>query len=246
MSDRRGLPLAGVWLASPVLVTQGLRVRRRTLRLPDADGRVGGSRGADDLRLVVVGDSVAAGVGVPHHGLTVAGRLAALLAESRDRPVSWDVLARTGATAGDVLAMVREAPVVAGADVVVVSVGVNDTKNLHPDRRWRAELSALLDEAVAAAPDAAVVLVGVPPMEAFPALPRALAAVLGARARRLDRIGREVAAARRVRRLDLELTSADGLFAEDGFHPSALMHARLAAQIARLLDEPPVTAARRP
>ena len=59
---------------------------------------------------------------------------------------------------------------------------------------------------------------------------------MGARARRLDAIGRAVAARRpRVRRIELTLTQGAGLFAADGFHPSALVHERLAVEIDQLL-----------
>lgn len=230
--NRRGLPLAAIWLGLPVLLTQGLRVRRETVRLPDADGLTGVAGEGEPLNLVVLGDSVAAGVGVEHHRDTLAGHLARRLATTRSRAVAWQVVALTGATAGDVLTLARQYAELAAADVVVVSVGVNDTKNLHPDRRWRAELAALLDHVLSVSPTAEVVLIGVPPMEAFPALPRPLATLMGARARRVDAIGRAVAAERsRVRRIELTLEQGEGLFAADGFHPSSLVHERLAEQI---------------
>lgn len=61
----------------PVVVLQGRRVRRRVDRLPDAEGTSGqvGS-GGDVLRIVVVGDSVAAGVGVADHRDSMAGQIA--------------------------------------------------------------------------------------------------------------------------------------------------------------------------
>jgi lysophospholipase L1-like esterase len=237
MSDnRRGLPLAAIWLGLPVLLTQGLRVRRETLRLPDADGLTGAVGEGEPLNLVVLGDSVAAGVGVDHHRDTLAGHLSRRLADSRARAVCWHVVARTGATAGDALGLAAQSSALADADVVLVSIGVNDTKNLHPDRRWRTELAALLDHVLAVSPTVEVVLIGVPPMEAFPALPRALATLMGARARRLDAIGRAVAAERpRVRRIELTLEQGEGLFAADGFHPSAVVHERLAEQISAVL-----------
>jgi len=234
-----GIPLAVVWAGFPVLLVQGLRLRRTTLRLPDAAGESGwvepaGSRGPE-LSLVLVGDSVAAGVGLEHHDRSLAGHLATRLAESRGFAVAWRVLARTGSTAGDVRRLVAAADLT-DADVVVLSVGVNDTKDLHPDRRWREELTALLEELERAAPSADVVLLGVPPMAVFPALPQPLATLLGARARRMDAIGRQVAASRpRVRGVELELPKGGDHFAADGFHPSETVHARLADQVAAVL-----------
>lgn len=239
-----GIPRAAVLAAFPVLLTQGLRVRRTTQRLPEAEGLTGESGlGEGAARVVVLGDSVAAGVGLDHHRDALAGRLAGLLAERWQRPVAWSVVARSGLTARGVTELVADARAVeaqlADADLVVVSVGVNDTKNLHGDAQWRTELGQLLDQVVAVAPGAQVVLLGIPPMEVFPALPAPLSLLMGARARRMDRIGREVVAARPgVRRV--ELVGALGVetaFASDGFHPSAQVHAHLAQRVLAVLSE---------
>jgi lysophospholipase L1-like esterase len=238
MTRRRlpALPRAALLAALPVLLVQGSRVRRTTTRLADAEGVEGAvGAGEDPLRLVVLGDSVAAGVGLAHHDESLVGHLARALAERDRRPVAWLVLAQTGATAAGALALVDDA-VLGEADVVVVSTGVNDTKDLHSDRRWRADLGRLLDAVLAAAPEADVLLLGIPPMEVFPALPSPLAELLGARSRRLDRIGAEVAAARpRVRRLQLDLPDDTDAFASDGFHPSSAVHAHLADVALRVL-----------
>lgn len=234
----RGLPLAGVWLGLPILLMQGLKVRRTTLRLPDADGLTGEVDGPGaPLRVLVVGDSVAAGVGVAHHRETLAGRVSTRLAQARGRAATWRVVARTGATAGEVLALLREVGEPREADVVVVSIGVNDAKNLHTDARFRTELGLLVDHLLDGLPEAEVVLLGLPPMHVFPALPRPLADLMGARARRIDTVGRAVAAARpRLRRVEMVIEDAEGLFAEDGFHPSSVVHDHLAEQVVAQLE----------
>lgn len=232
MTRRRlpALPRAALLAALPVLLVQGTRVRRTTTRLADAEGIEGAvGAGEDPLRVVLLGDSVAAGVGLAHHEESLVGHLARGLAARSGRPVAWRVLAQTGATAAVALGLVDD-EVLADADVVVVSIGVNDTKDLHSDKRWRGGLGRLLDAVLGAAPRADVLLLGIPPMEVFPALPSPLAELLGARSRRLDRIGAAVVAARpRVRRLELELPDDVAAFASDGFHPSSGVHAHLAA-----------------
>ena len=51
---------------SPLLICQGMYVRRVTPKLPEADGPRSGEAGSGALlRLLVLGDSAAAGVGVP-------------------------------------------------------------------------------------------------------------------------------------------------------------------------------------
>ncbi len=77
---------------SPVLARQGRRVRQRTPLLPEAAGERGGEAGADldgqPLRLLVVGESTAAGVGVAHQDEGLAHRFATELAERRGAPVA--------------------------------------------------------------------------------------------------------------------------------------------------------------
>jgi len=220
----------------PVVAAQGLWVRRRTLRLPEAAGRRGTiGTGTNPLSVAVVGDSVAAGTGIADHHQTIAGQLAQRLHARYGRPVSWTVVAHGGLTAGEVTTLLEGHDEVARANVVVVSVGVNDTKGLHSDTRWTEEVTSLL---LSVCGQAQVVLLGVPPMETLPALPQPLARWLGDRARRLDRLGREVAAGvdgvhhLSLRDLDLDL---DGAHARDGFHPSEQVHAELARRIDVLL-----------
>ena len=232
----RELSHAALMTLLPLVAAQGLWVRRRTLALPVADGRRGtiGS-GTNPLSVAVVGDSVAAGAGIADHRQTVAGQLARRLHARYGRPVAWNVVAQGGLTAGEITTLLDGHDEVAWADFVVVSVGVNDTKDLHSDGRWRQELNGLL---LAVCGRAQVVLLGVPPMETLPALPQPLARLLGSRARRLDRLGKEVAAGvdgvhhLSLRDLDLELA---GAHARDGFHPSERVHAELARRIDALL-----------
>lgn len=221
------------------LVRQALRVKRDTPRLPEAAGRTGsvggtGTVGRADgaVRVVALGDSVLAGVGVEHHRDTLSGRLAAALAG--DGGAAWDVRARSGATAGDVPDQVAD---LGDPDVVLISLGVNDVKNLHRRARWQRDLAAALDAALAAAPRAQILLLGLPPLTEFPALPTELAAALAGRAHGFDADAQRLAAERpRVAHVPCAIPEATGMFANDGFHPSALAHAALAQQCSALLS----------
>ena len=74
---------------APLLVAQALATRRRAPVLPEAEGpregRVG--RGAGALRLLIAGDSSAAGVGVAHQRDALAGHLTRALHQVSARPV---------------------------------------------------------------------------------------------------------------------------------------------------------------
>lgn len=216
---------------------------RTVPRFADARGRAGvGGAGERALRLLVLGDSVAAGYAVAHHRTTVAGVLASRLAQAYAATVTWQVLATTGFTAGEAVGLVD--PDVVGAqafgdaDLVFVSIGVNDTKNLHSTARFRRELSALLDRILEAAPHATVAVLGIPPLEQLPVVPRPLADVLGWRGRIFDAISAEVVAQRpRTIRIWPADVLTPEMFAEDGFHPSEYLHELFADAVMRSLPE---------
>lgn len=228
-----------VWTAVPVLLPQGRWVRATTPRLPEARGTrgtVAGGFGRRPLNLLVLGDSTAAGVGVSHHRDGIAGHLAAALAERSGREVGWRVVARSGATVGEVER--RHLPVVVDGpppDVIVVLAGVNDTLRLTRLATVRATMTRLLTELRRHYPDTCVLLSGTPQLHRFPALPAPTRQVLGLRARAVDRVAAQTAGnvpgAAYVTVPDLTATA--GVFATDGFHPGPHGYRTWARSLAR-------------
>lgn len=227
------------WVALPAAPIQGIWLTRTIARFPDADGILGRvGAGGQRLKVVALGDSVTAGYAVAHHSASVAGQLAARLAERYAASVEWQVCARSGASAGDALALVS-GEVLADADLVFVSAGVNDLKNLHSVARFRRELGALLDAVLAAAPGAQVCWLGIPPLDHFPAFPRPLADALGWRGRAFDAAGlRAVRERERTFRIQSDGPLAPEMFGPDGFHPSERLHAAFADAV--LAELPPL------
>lgn len=217
------------WLGLPVVPVQGMRLMRSIPRFPDADGITGqvGS-GPRRMKVVTLGDSVTAGYAIAHHRASVAGQLALRLADRFGATVQWEACAVSGATAGAALDLV-DADVLADADLIFISIGVNDVKNLHTVARFRRELEALLDATLAAAPQGRVCLLGIPPLDHFPAFPRPLADALGWRGRVFDAVGVAAIAAReRAFRIETDEPLSPEMFAGDGFHPSEVLHAAFA------------------
>ena len=227
------------WLGLPLLPVQGYRLRRTLPRFADADG-VRGRVGSGDrrMRVVVLGDSVTAGYAVGHHRSSVAGQLAVRLAHRYGATVDWQACAKTGATAGVAMDLVS-GEALAEADVVFVSIGVNDLKNLHSTTRFRRELGALLDAILAAAPRAQLCLLGIPPLEHFPAFPHPLSDALGWRGRVFDAIGvRAVQSRERAFRIQTGEPLEPQMFAGDGFHPGPKLHAAFADAVMASLSLP--------
>lgn len=212
-----GYQLATITLL-PVLYLQGKLVRRSIPRIPEPPGPRRGCTGSGPLlRLLVLGDSAAAGVGAAHQDEALLGRLVAAL--SAEFTVEWNLFAQTGATTASTLKRMRELD--GGPfDVAVTSLGVNDVTGGIARRVWRtrqAELRRILRGSFGVA---RIVVCGLPPIHGFPALPQPLRWWLGARAREFDRgLQRDVEAEDRVSFLSLRFTEDTSLMAADGFHP---------------------------
>lgn len=221
---------------TPVLLAQGLLTRARMPRLPEAQGpragRVGNGR---RLRLLVAGDSSAAGVGVAHQRDALAAPLAAQLAALAGVCVDWQLLARSGLNTAETLALLR-AEAGLRADVAVVVTGVNDVTGQVPSQRALAARQALADWLRQAAGVQHVAYCPLPPVHAFPGLPQPLRWVAGADARRHNDALREWAATRGdVSCVDMQLPLDPAAMADDGFHPGAPAYRWCADAIARHL-----------
>ncbi|MGB0213100.1 SGNH/GDSL hydrolase family protein [Algiphilus sp.] len=212
----------------PLFAWQAYRLRRDTPRLEEApgprEGEVAGE--APVIRLAVIGESTAAGVGAPDHARGLAGRSAAALAARTGRAVRWSAHGHNGATARQT--RYRHVPEVdRGTGVVVVALGVNDVLSGCAPETWRHNLEKLLASTRRRAPGAIIVVSAVPPMGHFPAIPQPLRALLGVRAQAFDRISALVAAAcPRALYVPLPYEGGSDYFCEDRFHPSALGYDR--------------------
>jgi lysophospholipase L1-like esterase len=223
------LVVAGVAGMAAVLAVE-IQLARSGSRLPDLQlvlDRPGSGR-----RLVWLGDSTAAGVGASSSagalptqvadGLPAAGGSAA---DGEGAPgASVAVLAVSGARVADVLA--EQAPKVAELqpDLVLISVGANDTIHLTGRGAFRHTYEELVRALPAGVP---VVLLGVPDMGAIPRFAQPLRAVSGWRGRNLDAEVRWVAARTGAVYADIAGPTGppfrrhpDRYFAADDFHPS--------------------------
>jgi lysophospholipase L1-like esterase len=207
-------------LLLPVALVQGLWVRGTTPRLPPARGHRGRcGTGAGAIRVVGVGDSIVAGVGVDEQRNALVGQFARRLHERVRRPVEWRAHGLNGATSS-VIAR-RIAPRAQPADLYLVSAGVNDVTHGVSARAYASNVAHVVGALRARSPAATVIFTGVPPLAMFPALPWPLGALLGDRARRLQAAAREVLLRGQALCFDFPEALPGGGFASDGFHPAA-------------------------
>ena len=212
------------WLLVPVAVVSGLRVRANTPRLSPPEGRPYGSAGKADnvcLRLLVVGDSSAAGVGVADVSDTVGAQLASILHQRTGKSVSW----RNAGANSAICAEIRDhvVPHLERLDYthIVIAAGTNDAKNFLTAKRFKRGFGGLLYAVHAKWPDARIIWSPVIDMRTVPSLPPLLARILQMRASIINRVGRRLCPERfAVAAPQLHPHDPSG-FSQDGFHAGA-------------------------
>lgn len=214
------------WLTTalllPVLLYQGKRTRKITPRLPEAQGASSGQYGDGEpyLRILVLGESTAAGVGVSSHEQGLASQLAFQLRERSGQTIAWHTLGVNGIRLGQ-LNQKLAATDLPECDVILLSMGVNDTTGLTPRYRFRRELLTLR-QTVSARYTGPLYLLSVPPMHRFTALPAPLRYIMGWRARQLNGVYEQLAHQQppHFRYWCYPALTDPSLLASDGYHPS--------------------------
>ena len=219
LARRGGVIVAAAVAGVVVVLAVEIQLARAGTRLPDLDLIL--DRTGEGRRVVWLGDSTAAGLGASNSAGALPSQVADGPGASR---VSVAVLAVSGARVADVLA--DQAPKVAGLrpDLVLISVGANDTIHLTGRGAFRHTYEKLVRTLPPGVP---VVLLGVPDMGAIPRFAQPLRALAGWRGRNLDAEVRRVAGNTGAIYVDIAGPTGppfrrhpDRYFAADDFHPS--------------------------
>ena len=262
-------------LLAPIYLYQGRKVKRNTLRLPEPEGarcgRVSLGEAIDNtsdnisdyqqtLSLMIVGDSAAAGVGSQTQQDALVGQLIPALQQQalaneafgkQFNELTWSLQATTGHTSFDIL---RRLYVLSKPsqplNVMVISVGVNDTTAKVSTAQWQQQIEAIIAIAQRKFGVQQLIFARLPQMAQMPALPVPLNGYVGSKALVLDDILQQVCSDHNgvtymatdfARMLD---EHANGepidiavMFADDGFHPSSTMYGYWAQQLAELIVE---------
>lgn len=218
-----------LWRA-PVYLAQAALTIARTERLPEAAGpRAGVTGHGASLRLLVLGDSSAAGVGVAHQDAALIGQMLTHLA--RHRRVAWELQARSGITTARAQAFLRDA---GPCDVAVLALGVNDVlRQTRPDR-FAAAQGTLLRRLRESHGAEVILASAVPPLGLFPAFPEPWRSHLGRRACLLDTALQEVCRMEQAYHVPFDMQPSAELLARDGFHPGAPLYAEWGRRMAGL------------
>jgi lysophospholipase L1-like esterase len=221
-----------------VLGVESLLVSRREFLSADTAPAIAGTYGrafAPPLRLAVLGDSTAAGVGVTRVEDSVAGRLASAVADT-GRFVTLDGLGVSGSRAADLAPQVSRA-LVHPPDVAVILIGANDATHLTRLDAVRHDVRAAVARLRAAG--VRVVVGSCPDMGSSTAFLHPLREVVAAQGRRVGAAARDAARAAGAAVVDIGAETGPAFrrdparyLSSDRFHPSAEGYALWAAALA--------------
>ncbi len=215
---------AGYALA-PLLIGQGRLARAKRGRLPNAPMPWSGViEGPKALSVLGLGDSTIAGVGVDNPMLGLTSQFAKALYGHTSRGVEWDSVGQRGITSAQLLdhylplALDEHDDV----DVVMLSIGANDAKNLVSASRAVGNIVRIIDTLHQHYPNALVIASSLPAFHLFGTLPQPLRSIIAGHAQSIERSARPLVEARRFAVMTPPPPNyPPGFFASDGFHPSA-------------------------
>jgi lysophospholipase L1-like esterase len=210
-----------------LLAIEGLVAARRQYasadHAPPVSGVFGAGSGAP-MRLLMLGDSTAAGLGVERTEETVGGRLAELIAAT-GRQVRLDSVAVAGSRTADLSTQVSRALVRSAPDIAVILVGSADATHFTSLGQVAAHLAAAVRRLRSAG--AEVVVGTCPDLGAARSMAQPLRELIGWAGRRVGEASRQGAVDGGGVVIDLAARTgpvfrADpGTLSADGYHPSA-------------------------
>lgn len=206
----------------PFLFAQGKFVRFKVGRLPDAEGETSGKVGdfKDSVNLLAIGESTVAGIGAKNHAEAFTGQFAKHFSRKIEKSVYWQAVGQSGITVRGALRELIPVLPREKADLVVVALGANDVFGLASPKKWRRDLSELLEVLSARNPGVKIFVANVPMVRDFIAMPNPLRYVLSRLAKLHHFNAKElISRMENVTYFDDVKRVSDDFFS-DGIHPS--------------------------
>lgn len=165
----------------PVLYIQGKRIRKEVPKLPEARNPKGyiktGSK--KTLKVLAIGESTIAGVGVDFHKNGFIGALAQEISSTQKVSILWRVYAKSGYTVKLVRKRIIPKIEETNADIIVIGLGGNDAFTLNSPEVWIYQINLLIKELKRKFPKTPIYFTNMPPIKEFPAFTKTIKFVIG-------------------------------------------------------------------
>jgi lysophospholipase L1-like esterase len=222
----------------PIMFFQGKKIRENVPKLPEARNPKGYIKTDSEktLKILAIGESTIAGIGVDFHENGFIGSLAKEISAKTNHSILWKVYAKSGYTAKKVRKRLVPKIVDSTADIIVIGLGGNDAFKLNSPDVWIFQINLLIKDLKRKFPKTPIYFTNMPPIKEFPAFTSTikfvignLVEILGKRLYRKTRNMENVHYNKEV--VDLEtwrkrynLEGDISAFFSDGVHPSKLTY----------------------
>ncbi len=237
----------------PVLYVQGIQIRKKVPKLPEATGTEGRciveTNQKKPLQIISLGESTVAGVGVKTHEEGFTGTFARELSNQIGVTIEWRVYAKSGYTAKQVRALLIPKIEEKNPDLILVGLGGNDAFTLNHPKRWRKHIKQLIVDLRKQFPETLIAFTNMPPIKEFPAFTPLIKFVIGnlveilghelkSLVENFDRViyfDDKITLKEWQERLNIDGEPSD--FFSDGVHPSKLTYQTWAKDLAQRVSQ---------
>ncbi|NVJ89722.1 MAG: SGNH/GDSL hydrolase family protein [Flavobacteriaceae bacterium] len=165
----------------PILYFEGKKIRKQVPKLPEAKNPEGYIKNKSNrtLKVIAIGESTFAGVGVDIHENGFIGALVKEIARKHNLSVLWKVYAKSGFTARKVHKTIIPNITETNADLIVIGLGGNDAFKLNSPDFWGLQINLIIKKLNQKFPDTPIYFTNMPPIKEFPAFTRIIKFVIG-------------------------------------------------------------------
>jgi len=165
----------------PFMYLDGKRIRKKVPKLPEAlnpEGTV--SRNSNKtLKIITIGESTVAGVGVNTHEEGFTGTFAKEIASKLNTNIQWKVYAKSGYTAKQVTNRLLPKIIEENIDLIVVGLGGNDAFTLNTPLKWKKNVKNIIKQLKRKYPNTPIAFTNMPPIKEFPAFTKLIKFTIG-------------------------------------------------------------------
>ena len=215
-----------IGLLFPLLWYQGMRLKREVPRLPlPGDSPFGICKGKDkEFKILGLGESPMAGVGIAKHSLTLTGLTAVKLNKLLGCSVKWEILAESGLSLKNLNKLIGE-QLGKNSNLVLVSMGGNDVFQLTPPWVWKNNINTCVKLLFEKENKPLILFSPVPPVGRFPAIPNPLRITFSFWGLLLQAsLDQTINSMDNAYLLDERFPEGKEYYLEDGIHPSPLAY----------------------
>ncbi|MFY9243587.1 MAG: SGNH/GDSL hydrolase family protein [Polaribacter sp.] len=222
----------------PIMYFQGKKIRQNVPKLPEAREPTGYLKTTSEktLKILAIGESTIAGVGVDFHENGFIGSLAKEISVEKNISILWRVYAKSGYTAKLVRKKIIPEIEDSNADIIVIGLGGNDAFKLNSPDLWMLQINQLIKSLKRKFPKTPIYFTNMPPIKEFPAFTKTIKFVIGNLVEILgERLKRKTENKENVYFNDETITLENwqerynlgddiSIFFSDGVHPSKLTY----------------------